>query len=362
MEKEYDRLIAIRIPVKMDNGKTKHFIGLRVQHNNKLGPYKGGLRFIENLFEEELKDLAYLMTMKCALMDIPFGGAKGGIQVNPKNLSKRELEELSRGWVRGMRDVIGPEKDIPAPDMNTNAEIMDWMAGEFGARTSFTGKSVGKGGSEGREVATAFGGMVVQDFFKKKFNFKDETFAIEGFGNVGMNFAKLQYDRGKKIVAVSESDGMIWNPDGLNIPELIAHKKRTGGILGFYLRAVSNIKQLPVDVLVLAATEGTLGDYMAPDVLAPVILELANGGIVASAEQYLENKIVIPDILANAGGVVVSYFEYMQNRAGEHWDFIKVTEKLMETMLAACEKVYAKLPGMTLREAALEVAEERLAK
>ena len=347
-----DRVIEFEIPVKMDNGKTKKFHGYRVQHNNTHGPYKGGIRYHHEVDLEEVKDLAFWMTFKCSVVGIPFGGGKGGVTVDPKKLSNRELELLTRGYVQKIYKYIGPEVDVPAPDVYTNAETMSWFCDEFSKISNcpspacVTGKPVELGGSLGRAKATAQGGEFVLTEAMKKFNIKtkDAKIIIQGFGNAGQNIAKLLYKKGCKIVALCDSKGSIYNPQGLNIEKVIEYKEKTGSVKDY--PQAENIKEkilfLPCDVLVPAALSGQITKDNANKVQAKIILELANGPTTEEADKILFNKgiQVIPDILANAGGVTVSYFEWYQNMKNIHWSEKEVDARLKKIMTKSFNNVY----------------------
>jgi glutamate dehydrogenase/leucine dehydrogenase len=336
------REIKVYLPLKRESGEIEIFEGYRIQHNNFLGPYKGGIRYFPEVNEDEIKTLAFLMTIKCALVGLPLGGAKGGIKVDPKILSEKELENLSREYVRKIYDFIGPDKDIPAPDVNTNAKIMDWMTDEYlkisnskdiKLKATFTGKSIQNDGSEGREEATGKGGEIILERFVEKMNLqKPLTVAIQGFGNVGYNLAKFLYQKGYKLVALSDSKGGIYSEEGFN-PELVMEcKKEKGTISGCYCvgsvcdsnlgRDISNeeLLELDVDILIPAALENVITKENADRVKAKIILEMANNPLTEEADEILNKKgvIIIPDILANSGGVTVSYFEMLQNLNNEN--------------------------------------------
>lgn len=361
-----EHVIEIEIPVRMDDGSEQKFPAWRVQHNSALGPYKGGIRFHPDSNLDEVKALASLMTWKTSLVGIPYGGGKGAVKVDPKKLNKRELEELSRGYVRGLWKHIGPGKDIPAPDVNTNAETMDWMVDEYAKLTgrrdlaAFTGKSLEKGGSRGREVATGFGGYVILREFLKLYpepSTPRPTVAIQGFGNVGSNIAKLLYDAGFTIVAISDSRGALYEEHGIDIYKVLDVKEKTGIIERQKCYATSGERQkegtpcqeftneelleLPVDVLIPAALESVITEENASRVKARIILEMANGPVTAQADKILEEKgiEIIPDILANAGGVVGSYFEWVQNRNGESWDEKEVLASIDTQLVRAFDAV-----------------------
>ncbi len=373
-----NRDIRISIPVKMDDGSLKIFNGYRIQYNNSLGPYKGGIRYHKETEINEVKALAFWMTLKCAVVDIPMGGGKGGITVSPQNLSKGELERLSRGWVRGLSDVLGPYKDVPAPDINTTPEIMAFMADEYekitGDKTgaTFTGKPVDKGGSEGRGEATGLGGFYVFDALRAEVGLPQKCkVIIQGFGNVGGNAARIFSENGHTVVAVSDSKSAIWNKDGLDLKKVEAHKKKTGSLKDFskidsQTQNITNAQLLllPCDLLIPAAFENVITDENANKIKAKAILELANGPITPEADEILfkKNIPVIPDILANSGGVTVSYFEWEQNLKREHWTEKQVFEKLKPMMENASKKISekAKKSKTSLRMGAFILALERI--
>ncbi len=369
-----DRDIRISIPVKMDNDVTKVFEGYRVEYNNARGPYKGGIRYHKDTEINEVKALAFWMAIKCAVANIPMGGGKGGITVDPKTLSKGELERLSRGWVQKLSDILGPQKDVPAPDVNTTPEIMDWMSDEYEkitgdkTRATFTGKPIGKGGSEGRGPATGLGGFYVFDSLKGQLGLQGKCkVVIQGFGNVGLNAAQIFISHGHSIIAISDSKGGVYNPLGFDIEKLIEHKKNTGALAGFAGSTdITNEELLETecDVLVPAAFENQITDANADKIRAKVILELANGPITPEADEILFNKDipVIPDVLANSGGVTVSYFEWDQNLKGEHWSEKEVFDKLLAMMDDAAQETFkkAKEYSTDLRRGAFILALERL--
>ncbi len=369
-----DRKVKISIPVKMDDGSQRIFHGYRVQYNNALGPYKGGIRYHHDTEIDEVKALAFWMTLKCAVAQIPMGGGKGGITVNPKELSNAELERLSRGWVQKLSDFIGPHKDVPAPDVNTTAEIMAWMADEFEKITGdtsgavITGKPVGQGGSLGREVATAQGGFYVFEALKDELGIDDKSkIAVQGFGNVGSNAAAIWSKAGHDVVAVSDYKGGVYNPKGLNIDKLLAHSKATGSVLDFDgSKNITNdeLLQMECDLLIPAALENVIVDANVDKIRAKAIFELANGPITSSADEKLFKKgiPVVPDILANSGGVVVSYFEWDQNLKGESWSEAEVFAKLKPLMTKSAKRVLkkSKESNTDLRMGAFIAALERI--
>jgi len=358
------REIKVYLHLERDNEEIEIFEGYRIQHNNFLGPYKGGIRYFPEVNEDEIKTLSFLMTIKCALVGLPLGGAKGGIRVDPKNLSEKELENLSREYVRKIYDFIGPDKDIPAPDINTNSKIMDWMTDEYlkisnskdiKLKATFTGKSIENDGSEGRESATGKGGEIILERFIEKIGFKKPlTVAIQGFGNVGYNLAKFLYQKGYKLVALSDSKGGIYSEEGFN-PELVMEcKKEKGMIAGCYCVGsvcdsklgidISNeeLLELDVDILIPAALENVINEKNADKIKAKIILEMANNPLTEEADEILNKKgvIIIPDILANSGGVIVSYFEMLQNLNNEKWSKEKVFEELEKYLSKAFDEVW----------------------
>lgn len=382
------RKMLVNFPVRMDDGSLRIFSGFRVQHNNACGPYKGGIRYHQQVNLEEVKALAVWMTIKCSVVGIPLGGAKGGVMVDPKLLSETELERLTRAYVRAIDPVIGPDTDVPAPDVNTNAKIMDWFADEYSKihgkdlRGVVTGKSLEHGGSKGRNEATAQGGVYILEEYAKeqKLNPKNTTVIIQGFGNAGGVAAKLLADAGYEVIGASDSQGGIICTHGINPRELMTckiekqsvkhcglHISQMHGMDGSTCKMISNDELLEsqCDVLVLAAMENTLREDNAGQVKAKVILELANGPITPEADEILNKKgiLIIPDILANAGGVTVSWFEMLQNAKKESWSEEVVAKKLKPTMLKAWKAVNANAAKYkcTMREAAFITALERLA-
>lgn len=371
-----NREIRISIPVTMDNGTLSIFEGYRVQYNNARGPYKGGIRYHQDTDINEVKALAFWMALKCAVANIPMGGGKGGITVDPKKLSKTELEKLSRGWIRLMAPVIGPQVDVPAPDVNTTPEIMSWMVDEYvkitGDNTNavITGKPIAVGGSEGRGQATGLGGFYVFDVIRKKLNLPEScNIVIQGFGNVGGNAAEILTDHGHKIIAISDSKGAIWKKDGINIRDLNEHKKITGQIADFPgSKNISNEELLLIecDVLIPAALENQITDKNANHIKTKLIVELANGPTTPEADDILFSRgiPVVPDILANAGGVTVSTFEWEQNLKKEHWTEKEVFEKLQKIMEKETNLIFERSLELKtdLRRTAFVVALERIEK
>ncbi len=371
-----DRYVEVSIPVKMDNGKQKIFTGFRSQHNNARGPYKGGIRYHQDVNLDEVRALSFWMSFKNAVVNVPFGGGKGGIIVNPKELSAGELERLSRGFVKKIYTIIGPETDVPAPDVNTTGQIMGWMLDEYQkcsgnkSMATFTGKSLDNGGSQGREEATGFGGVYVfEEVLKNKIGgiAQGGSVALQGFGNVSTFFAKAAAKLGFKVVAVSDSKGGIFNSDGLNLEKVEAHKKATGALKDFVgAKNISNseLLELDVDVLVPAALENVLTEENADKIKAKLIVEMANGPTAPEADVIFNKKgiAVIPDILANSGGVCVSYYEWYQNMNNESWTKEQVLEKLSKQIKQAFVDVYAlqKQYSTSFRTAAYILAAQRI--
>lgn len=373
--KSPQRTTQVSLPVMMDNGRLKVFDGYRVQYNDIRGPFKGGIRYHPNVDLDEVKALAFWMTIKCAVVDIPYGGAKGGITVDVKELSKNELERLTRAYTRAIASIIGPDQDIPAPDVYTDPQIMAWIMDEYSHIKGMnvpgvvTGKPVEIGGSLGRDTATAQGGYYVLKWVlkKKKWERKRAEIAIQGFGNAGMNFAKIADNGGFTIVAVSDSQGGIYNKKGLNIKKVIAHKDQTGSVTDFPgSENISNedLLLLPVDVLVPAALEDVITKDNADEVKARIILELANGPTSPDAQDILHEKkiLIIPDVLANSGGVIVSYFEWVQNIRHYYWEMEKVQANLEKQLVRATELVWEYMTKykVPMKTAAYIVAVNRL--
>lgn len=370
------KTIQVSLPVRMDDGTLKVFEGIRVQHSNIRGPYKGGVRFHPQVDLDEVKSLAFWMTIKCAVADIPYGGGKGGITVDPKGLSETELERLSRAYIRKMAEDIGPDRDIPAPDVYTNAQVMAWFMDEYSGIMGknvpgvVTGKPIEIGGSVGRDRATAQGGYFVFENIKKKIELREQaSIAIHGFGNAGYNFASIAVRAGHKVVAVGDSKASLYDRDGFDVEKLKEHKDKHGSIKGFEKGEEitwQDLLALDVDLLVPAALEGTVTEELAPSVKARAVLELANGPVTPEADKILEEKAitVIPDVLANAGGVVVSYFEWVQNLDNYYWNEEKVEKRLRYKMEQATEAVWQAKTDYeeSLRTAAYIVAFLRLSK
>ena len=375
--------LAVSIPVRMDDGSLKTFQGFRVRYNDVRGPAKGGIRFHPQVSLDEVQTLAFWMTIKCAVVDLPYGGGKGGVIVNPKELSMAELERLSRGYIDGIHDAIGPDIDIPAPDVYTNAMIMGWMMDQYSiierGRTPavITGKPLSLGGSLGRDTATAQGGFfVTRTLAPKVLDADPPTAAVQGFGNAGMIMAELLHAAGYLVVAVSDSQGAIYKADGLHIPSVAKIKRESRALKGVYCEgSVCNVVEhdqitndellaLDVDLLVPAALENAITEDNVDDVKAKMIVELANGPITPEADHKLHERgiVVVPDVLANAGGVTVSYFEWVQNRQGYAWTAEEVHDRLETRMVTEAERLwgFAEEKGVSLRVAAYAQALERI--
>ncbi len=354
--------LAVSIPVRMDNGSLQVFQGYRVRYNDTRGPAKGGVRYHPGVTLDEVQSLAFWMTFKCAVMNLPFGGGKGGITVNPKTLSRMELERLSRGYIDAIADNIGPDVDILAPDVYTNAMIMGWMMDQYSLIKRqvtpgvVTGKPIALGGSVGRESATALGAFHVMQTVLPKLGRTPEssTVAIQGFGNAGSILAEFLYHTGYKVVAVSDSQGGIYAPDGLDIPTLKQVKESTRKLQAMYCdrsvcsigdhQVISNAEllELDVDILIPAALEKQITEQNADRIKASLIFEVANGPITSDGDRILEARgiQVFPDILVNAGGVTVSYFEWVQNRNGLYWSADQVNQTLEQKMIEETETIW----------------------
>jgi glutamate dehydrogenase/leucine dehydrogenase len=363
--------------IKLSNGQA--YQAWRVQHSNKRGPYKGGIRYHPRVSVDEVRALATLMSLKTAVVDLPLGGGKGGVAVDTRSLSPAEVEELSRKYVQHLYEHIGPEVDIPAPDVSTNAQIIDWMVDEYEkltgdkTRATFTGKSIKNGGSEGRDAATGRGGVLALSEILGLENAqkRELTYAVQGFGNVGSFFAAAaeSLQPGWRLLAASDSEAAVYDKNGLPAGKLVKFKADKGRFKDYKASDVEIISNeellaLDVDVLVLAGIENTVTKDNMRSIQAKYIVEMANGPISGEAQAYLsgQGRIILPDILANAGGVVVSYLEWLQNRSSEHWPLEEVNRQLAEYIEKAAKAVHKKAAAdkVTLGQAALQVAVERL--
>ena len=385
-----DRVIKHDLTITMDNGQKKTFVGFRSQHNCARGPYKGGIRFHQDVCEDEVQALSMWMTWKCAITGIPYGGGKGGIVVDPKTLSENELEQLSRAWARAFAPDIGPWQDVPAPDVNTNPKVMAWMSDEYqswaqeqklfnqNALATFTGKPIELGGSEGRNEATGLGGaLVLRDFVKKTQRVINQTtLAIQGFGNVGYWFVDKAQEMGFKVVAIADSSGVLYSAQGLpSASEIMKLKKQYRNFAGIVdAQVLKETKLIPatdfftlkVDILVPAAMDNVITKANADKITASAVLEMANGPTTPEADAILhKNKIaVIPDVLANSAGVTTSYLEWVQNLSGYYWSKAEVLAKLeplMEKAFSDVWKIHEDKPELTFRQAAYLIAVKKVA-
>ncbi|MCX6704425.1 MAG: Glu/Leu/Phe/Val dehydrogenase, partial [Candidatus Woesebacteria bacterium] len=341
------RVIKGKLSIKGKDGKKKVFQAFRIQHSDARGPFKGGIRFHQNVSQDEVQALATLMSLKCAVAGIPYGGGKGGIIVDPSKLTKEELKDLSIEYGKFLAPYIGPWKDVPAPDVNTDGQIMSWMLEAYEkkigmqAPAAFTGKPIELGGSLGRTEATGQGGVYVLETYLRTKGLKNQrtTIAVQGFGNVGYYFAKIAKELGFKVVAVSDSSSGIYNSKGLNMAAVAEFKDKGGSFKDYPLKSGSKLitnaelLELPVTVLVPAALENSVTKSNMKNIRAKIILEMANGPTTSEADNYLHEKgiDVIPDILSNSGGVTVSYFEWVQNLSGYYWTLARVNEELKKT-------------------------------
>ncbi len=379
-----ESVLKVSIPVRMDDGSLKTFRGYRVRYNDAKGPTKGGIRYHPDVNVEEVQTLAFWMTVKCAVVDLPYGGGKGGITVDPKQLSMAELERLSRGYINAIADFIGPDVDVPAPDVYTNPLIMGWMMDQYSTiergltPAVITGKPIALGGSLGRDTATADGGFFVTQTLRDAVlpGIAAPTAAVQGFGNAGMTMARLLHDAGYKVVAISDSQGGIVKPDGLHVPSVAQVKLESRELRGVYCEGavcelveherISNeeLLHLDVDLLVPAALENAITEANVSDVKARMIVELANGPITPGADKALFERgvVVVPDVLANAGGVTVSYFEWVQNRQGFAWTADEVRTRLETRMVTEARRLwdFAQEKSVSLRVAAYAQALERI--
>jgi len=347
-----EREVKVQVAMKMDNGEIATFVGFRMQHNSARGPMKGGLRYHHEVDADEVLALASLMTWKTAVVDIPYGGAKGGITVAPKTLSENELELMTRKFVDELQDIIGPDKDIPAPDMGTNAQVMAWIVNQFEKYHGFnpacvTGKPLELHGADGREEATGRGVGLLTGALLQKFDrsFKDTTFALQGFGNVGSFAASYIHEQGGTVVAISDISGAKYNSQGIDIPRALEHVREHRSLEGFEAeKQITNdeLLALDVDVLIPAALGGVITKDNANEVRAKFIIEAANGPVDPAADQILHasDVVILPDILANAGGVTVSYFEWVQNQQYFRWDLERTRLELEKTLTSSFEKLW----------------------
>ncbi|WP_042475970.1 Glu/Leu/Phe/Val family dehydrogenase [Bacillus ndiopicus] len=373
--KEPLRMLEVRIPVKMDDGTTKVFTGYRAQHNDAVGPTKGGVRFHPAVTDEEVKALSMWMTLKCGIVDLPYGGGKGGVICDPRQMSMGEVERLSRGYVRAVSQIVGPTKDIPAPDVFTNAQIMAWMMDEYSRMDEFnspgfiTGKPLVLGGSQGRDRATAEGvTIVIKEAAKKRgIDIEGARVVIQGFGNAGSFLAKFMSDLGAKVIGISDAYGALHDPNGLDIDYLLDRRDSFGTVTTLFENTISNkeLLELDCDILVPAAIENQITAENAHNIKANIVVEAANGPTTAEATKILTERgiLLVPDVLASAGGVTVSYFEWVQNNQGYYWTEEEVRERLIQKMVEAFENVYttATNRNINMRLAAYMVGVRRTA-
>lgn len=350
--KEPIRFLKVRIPVKMDDGSTKVFTAYRAQHNDAVGPTKGGVRFSPNITEDDMIAQSMWMTLKCGIVDLPFGGAKGGVVCDPRQMSMREIEQLSRGYIRAISQLIGPTMDIPTPDVYINTQIMAWMLDEYSRMDKFnsskfiTGKPIVLGGSQGRDRATAEGVMIViQEAAKKRdIQINGARVIIQGFGNAGRFLAKALSNLGAKVIGISDAYGALHDPEGLDIDYLIDRRDSFGTVTALFDNTITNKELLEkeCDILVPAAIGNQITSENAHQINAKIVVEAANGPTTEEATKILTERgiLLVPDVLASAGGVIVSYLEWVQNNQGYYWLAEEVREKLHQKMVAAFENVY----------------------
>ncbi|GAB6006952.1 glutamate dehydrogenase [Geobacillus vulcani] len=350
--KEPLRVLTVRIPVRMDDGTVKVFTGYRAQHSDAVGPTKGGIRFHPDVTEEEVKALSMWMTIKAGIVGLPYGGGKGGIVCDPRNMSMGELERLSRGYVRAINQIVGPSKDIPAPDVFTNSQIMAWMMDEYSRIREFdspgfiTGKPLVLGGSQGREKATALGVTICIEEAAKKagIELQGARVIIQGFGNAGSFLAKFLHEAGARVIGISDAYGALYDPNGLDIPYLLDRRDSFGTVTTLFENVITNQELLEkeCDILVPAAVANQITRDNAANIRAKIVVEAANGPTTLEATKILTERgvLLVPDVLASAGGVTVSYFEWVQNNQGYYWTEEEVVEKLKEKLTSAFHRVY----------------------
>jgi glutamate dehydrogenase len=373
--KEPMRMLTVRIPIKMDDGSTKIFTGFRAQHNDAVGPTKGGVRFHPDVTETEVKALSIWMSLKAGIVNLPYGGGKGGIICDPRNMSFPEVERLSRGYVRAISQIVGPTKDIPAPDVLTNSQIMAWMMDEYSRIKEFdspgfiTGKPIVLGGSHGRESATAKGVTIcIREAAKRRgIELQGARIVIQGFGNAGSFLAKFMHDAGALVVGISDVQGALYDPEGLDIDYLLDRRDSFGTVSNLFKNTISNqeLLEMDCDILVPAAIENQITEHNADRIKASIIVEAANGPTTMKATEMLYNRgiLLVPDVLASSGGVTVSYFEWVQNNQGYYWTEEEVETRLEKVMIAAFENVYrvAQMRNVDMRLAAYMVGVRKMA-
>ncbi|MFJ8244320.1 Glu/Leu/Phe/Val dehydrogenase [Peribacillus asahii] len=374
--KEPLRFLTVRIPVKMDDGSVQVFTGYRSQHNDAIGPTKGGIRFHPDVTEDEIKALSLWMSIKCGITNLPFGGGKGGIVCDPRNMSFNEIERLSRGYVRAISQIVGPTKDIPAPDVFTNSQVMAWMMDEYSRIRELdspgfiTGKPLVLGGSAGRESSTALGVvMVTKEAAKLKgIYLEGAKVIIQGFGNAGSYLAKFLHDAGSIIVGISDALGALYNPEGLDIDYLLDNRDSFGTVTNLFSDVITNTELLTkeCDIIIPAAIENQINEGNVNGIKAKLIVEAANGPTTNKATEILNEKgvLIVPDVLANSGGVVVSYFEWVQNNLGLYWEHEEVIERLEKIMISSFHKIHSMSVNkrVNMRVAAYMVGLEKVSK
>jgi glutamate dehydrogenase len=350
--KEPLRMLTVRMPVRMDDGSTKIFTGYRAQHNDAVGPTKGGVRFHPKVDEDEVKALSMWMSLKCGIVDLPYGGGKGGIICDPRTMSMGELERLSRAYVRSISQIVGPTKDIPAPDVYTNSQIMAWMMDEYSRLREYdspgfiTGKPLVLGGSHGREKATAQGVVIcIEEAAKKRaLAINGARVVVQGFGNAGSFLAKFMHDAGAKVIGISDAYGALYAPDGLDIDYLLDRRDSFGTVTTLFENTITNkeLLELDCDILVPAAISNQITAGNAQNIKASIVVEAANGPTTLEGTKVLSDRgiLLVPDVLASSGGVTVSYFEWVQNNQGYYWSDKEVNEKLRKVLVQSFNNVY----------------------
>ncbi|MDQ0861468.1 Glu/Leu/Phe/Val dehydrogenase [Bacillus sp. V2I10] len=373
--KEPIRMLTVRIPIQMDDGSVKVFTGYRSQHNDAVGPTKGGVRFHPEVNEDEVKALSIWMSLKCGIVNLPYGGGKGGIICDPREMSLKELERLSRGYVRAVSQIVGPTKDIPAPDVFTNSQIMAWMMDEYSRLREFdspgfiTGKPLVLGGSHGRETATARGVTIcIEQAAKKKgITLAGARVVIQGFGNAGSFLAKFMHDAGAKVIGISDAYGALHDADGLDIDYLLDRRDSFGTVTTLFNSTITNkeLLELDCDILVPAAISNQITAENAHQIKASIVVEAANGPTTIEATKILTERgiLLVPDVLASAGGVTVSYFEWVQNNQGYYWSEEEVAERLQKVMVDSFENTFqtALIHNVDMRLAAYMIGSRKMA-
>ncbi len=373
--KEPMRTLAVRFPVRMDDGTVKVFTGYRAQHNDSIGPTKGGIRFHPDVTENEVKALSIWMSIKCGIANLPYGGGKGGVICDPREMSFREQERLARAYVRAISQIVGPTKDIPAPDVMTNSQVMAWMLDEYSHMREFdspnfiTGKPIALGGSLGRDTSTARGVAICirEAAHVKGLTLENARVVVQGFGNAGSYLAKFMHDAGAKVVGISDAYGALYDERGLDIDSLLERRDSFGTVTKLFKNTISNkeLLELDCDILVPAAIENQITMENADNIKAKIIVEAANGPTTMEATKLLAEKgtLIVPDVLGNSGGVIVSYFEWVQNNQGYYWTEQEVENRLEELMVRSFETVYktAQARKLDMRLAAYMVGIKRMA-